>query len=276
MPPPFIFIRFSGLLLAALLPGCAPGFADNPSFPLDVVTARQSLRLMQNDPKPLARPVIVLAGFADPGIISETVVRDLRRVFANSKQIMDVSFLMCPDFDSCRDRVIMCVDESFPSHNPLLTTEVDVVAISMGGLVALHAARERDDGGRRLRIARLFTISTPHQGAALADWPTMDKKQLAMRRHSQFLHELNNDESSQQIEIVPYSRLGDMIVGIENTAPPGRNPWWMPNEPLEPAHVFAPGDPRILADICRRLRGESPFTRTPAAPLPVETTATPS
>jgi hypothetical protein len=53
-----------------------------------------------------------------------------------------------------------------------------------------------------------------------------------------------------------------------HAAPPGANPFWLPNPPLKMAHLGAIMDIRILADIARRLRGEEPFTQFPATPLP--------
>ena len=66
----------------------------------------------------------------------------------------------------------------------------------------------------------------------------------------------------------PDARIGDTMVGEENTAPPGQVAWWVPNRAFEPAHLLAFGDPRIHADILRRLRGEQPYTTEPRAPWP--------
>jgi hypothetical protein len=63
-------------------------------------------------------------------------------------------------------------------------------------------------------------------------------------------------------------RLGDGIVGARYAAPPNTAPRWVPTPPLGDSHNGASKDPRILADILRRLRGESPITTTPQAPLP--------
>ena len=43
---------------------------------------------------------------------------------------------------------------------------------------------------------------------------------------------------------------------------------WTPNQPGEFAHVGAMTDPRIMSDVLRRLRGEKPWTKEPAAALP--------
>jgi hypothetical protein len=67
---------------------------------------------------------------------------------------------------------------------------------------------------------------------------------------------------------VPYVRLGDRIVGADHAAPAGRVAWWVPNPPMELAHVGASGDPRVRADVARRLRGETPLTKTPPAAVP--------
>ncbi len=76
------------------------------------------------------------------------------------------------------------------------------------------------EGRRRLRIARLMTISTPHRGAAMAALPTIESRVRDMRAGSAFLCALDDCEAG--YELVPYCRLNDWIVGEENAAPPGR------------------------------------------------------
>ncbi len=64
--------------------------------------------------------------------------------------------------------VIDAVDQKFPSSDPEVTTEVDVIGYSMGGLAARYAAMPATAvnlSKRRLQIGRLFTISSPHRGA---------------------------------------------------------------------------------------------------------------
>ena len=48
----------------------------------------------------------------------------------------------------------------------------------------------------------------------------------------------------------------------------GQRVWWVANDPLQSAHLGAFTDPRILADIARRLRDESPYTTYPPDHLP--------
>ncbi len=98
--------------------------------------------------------------------------------------------------------------------------------------------------------------------------PTFDRRAIDMRAGSAFLDELEPDHFESEYEIYPYTRLGDGVVGVENAAPTGQSPWWVPNIPGSFSHLFVMNDPRLLADIARRLRGESPFTSRPATAPP--------
>ncbi len=77
-------------------------------------------------------------------------------------------------------------------------------------------------------------------------------------------------DASPPYEIVSYVHLGDEMVGQENAAIPGRTPYWLPNIPYNPVwpHEQIMLDGRVYADIARRLRGETPYTLSPPAPLP--------
>jgi pimeloyl-ACP methyl ester carboxylesterase len=178
-----------------------------------------------------------------------------------------VSFFTCLDLAACRDRLLRAVDRAFPGEDPTWTTEVDVIAQSMGGLVARYAALPPpEETGRRLRIARLFTISTPHRGARLAWLPTLHPLHRSMRPGSPVLQELQSACPQTRYELYPYVGYHDLVVGREHAAPEGRTAWWVDTGPPGLAHLGAMVDPRILADIARRLRGEEPFTRARPAP----------
>jgi hypothetical protein len=140
----------------------------------------------------------------------------------------------------------------------------------MGGLIARDAAISGDDGMPALHIARLFTISTPWRGAAMAGVPTLDERVVGMRPGSAFLARLDDEAPAAPYDVIAYVRLGDEIVGVGNAVPPSGVVHWVPNEPFEPAHLWAQRDDRILADIGRRLRGEAPFAMDPPEPLPAE------
>ncbi len=256
-------------VLLSLMSACT--MPVNPSFTLSLSDARADLRAMCKEPKSLERPVVVLAGFFDPGIASWKAADMLREATGEDDRIISVSFLTTSTFDQCRSRVIEAVEKKFPSDDSTWTVDVDVVGISMGGLVGRYGAAlpiDGSDDAKRLRVRHLFTIGSPHKGASMAKLPTLDKRQLMMRAGSDFLAHLH--ASDIDYEIVPYVRLGDTIVGVENAAPEGVTPWWVGNEPLELAHMQAFDDPRIIADIARRLRGESTWTMGQPAPLPEE------
>lgn len=250
--------------------GCSADIPANPSFALTYSDAKAALAQMRRDPKSLERPLIIAGGYQDPGLIAPGIANRFRKLTGGSDNIISVTyFSLVGTFDACSDRLIDVVQEQFPNDDPSVTTEVDVIGYSMGGLVARYAAQPRE-GERRLRINRLFTISTPHRGANLAGIPTADARQIDMRAGSAFLKQLDLQLPEADYELYTYSRLDDLIVGTENAAPLGANPWWVANPPFSLAHVEACKDPRILADIARRVRGETPFATSPAAPLPFD------
>ena len=246
-PPASVHLYMRALAAATLLlTACAAADPVNPSLPISPPDARAALRDMRADPKPLTRPLLVLGGFADP-LGADFVAGRLRPLVTG--EIVPVSFAFADDFEEARDILA----------HAAAGREVDVVAVSMGGLVARYAAPH-------VRIARLFTIATPHAGAHLADLPSPDPFMQDMQRDSEFMTRLNTMTAT--YELLPYAALGDLTVGTENAAPPGDVPWWTAQSPVAEGHVAAALDPRILADIARRLRGEPAYATTPRAPLP--------
>lgn len=256
------------LLLPGLPAGCSLNYSTNPALPLGPVRAADLYDRMCETPKPLARPLVVTGGIGDPGLGTSGVVRYMRRVTPEDDAIISVNFFGpgSGTFEACRDGLIEAVEAALPSDDPELTVEVDVIGISMGGLVARYAACCPGDSGKRLQIRRLFTISTPHRGARLAALPTIDPRKLDMRAGSDFLVRLDEELPDAGYELLPYARLDDLIVGTENAAPPGQTAWWVYTPPLTFGHLGASQDPRILADIARRLRGETPLTTEPGPP----------
>ncbi|MCE2881567.1 MAG: hypothetical protein LW636_04315 [Planctomycetaceae bacterium] len=211
---------------ASMLVGCmVPKRAPNPSFAVTNAEAASDLRRMRESPRKL------FTEFTFEGA-RQQLLRELALAFGT-------------DLD----------------HLP----EVDVVAFSMGGLVA-RAAAIPDESGRFLPIRRLYSLSVPHEGARLAGVPFGIPQGDDMRPGSPFL--LRLAAAPRDYELVCYTRLDDVTVGEEFAAPEGEPLWWVPTPSGEYAHMQAFEDPRIQADIARRLRGEEPFGRPPAAPLP--------
>ena len=258
--------------LSVLLFGCVGNGRSNPSFSVTASEAKRAMRQMEHLPRPLDRPVVVLGGFNDPGVAAGHLAREVRRLTGDGR-VLAVSFGFCEPLDDCRRRVVRAVDRAFPAADPVWTCEVDVIAVSLGGVVARHAAAPSPAPAhnRRLRVARLFTISSPHRGAAIANLPSLPFAagvQADLRPGSKFLRALERGENPLGYELIPYARLGDGVVGDANTAPTGRTPYWVPTPPFQDAHFMAYSDPRIVADIARRLRGEPPFATDPSQPLP--------
>ena len=257
------------IALSLILCSCATP-PQNPSFPVTFDQASRAVSQMRDDPRPLPRPLVIIGGFMDPNVSPPLFKSYFSQITTDHTKIIPVSVGLFGSFDQCRRAVIEAVDNACPSEDPTWTSEVDVVGASLGGLVARFAASPPPDPAkpRRLRIARLFTISSPHSGATLAQHFGFSDYHRNMRPGSPFLQTLAQADASAAYELYPYVRLHDELVGEQYAAPPGTTPYWLPNTPLTPAHGGAMMDTRILADISRRLRGEEPFTHPPPAPLP--------
>ena len=256
-------LRIAGALALLLAGGCAlPPRPSNPSFVVTKPEARMDLERMHRTPKELERPLVVLAGISDPAVSSGAMVAALAPGFAGP--IVEVHFFDEHTFDGARQKLLRVVSEALgePQH---ALPEVDVVAFSMGGLVARYAAIG-DDAGRRLPIRRLYTLCTPHLGARMAGFPLGTPQSNDMKITSDFMIALS--EARRDYELFCYARLDDITVGEEFAAPDGVPLWWVGTPNGEWSHMHAFEDPRILADIGRRLRSEPPFSTLPAAPLP--------
>jgi hypothetical protein len=261
----FYVFTFIGTGLLCSLSGCGLG-VTNPSFAIKPSKARQGIQLQQEQRPTLARPLLLLSGYTDVGIEPYLLKEKLGKIFPEDR-IIGMNFFTTLTYDECRAHVLEMTNEAFPSSDPQQTVEVDVIAHSMGGLISRYAAMDIP-GKQRLRIKRLFTISTPHQGAVIAMRPTLDSRLSGMRSHSDFLESLDKAFGQRDYELICYTRLGDTIVLPSKAAPPGYPLWWIPDLPLSKPHLDAPKDPRILLDIVLRLREQQPVTIEPAAPVP--------
>ena len=265
----FVLFAVAGLVPAACVSPDGPGVEPaNASFPLTRDAAKAELDEMRRDRVALERPLIVATGYMDPGSSLARMVKRYRSLVSNPDWVIGVPFFTTVTFDSCRERVIDKLEAKFPSGDPDWTVEVDVVGLSMGGLVARHAASPRTDGGKRLRINRLFTLGTPHRGAQAAAPEGLDRRVPDMSEGSDFLRRLDELHDPGAYEIFAYVRLGDELVGESNATPPSGSFWWLPTPPLQSPHLNIQDDLRMTADIARRLRNEPAYATEPALPLP--------
>jgi len=251
------------LILLSL--GCATQ-PTNPSFPVTWQQANQDWQRMAAAPKSLERPLLIIGGFGDVGLVPWCVGSRFDALAADHR-IVTVALGDCFSFESCRRKVIDAVEAKFPSADPARTSEVDVIGMSMGGVVARYASLPLKESGKQLRIARLFTISSPLRGANQADWvPAVHPLIPPLRHGSALIAQIN--AKAPPYPVYSYVRLGDIAVGASNASEPGQGVWWLSTPALESAHNGAMFDSRILADIARRLREEPTFATSPPAPLP--------
>lgn len=260
-----------GVALVGVLGGCGGGATLNPAFPVTPESARVQIAQIKRDREStrLERPVVVIGGLLDPLDRGVNELGDrLAELLPAEQRPLVIPLSGTQTTEDARRRVLIAVQGAFPGIDAGETAEVDVVGFSLGGVVARDAAIARS-GEARLRIVRLFTLAAPHRGTTSAEPPTFDDRIAAIRPGSAYITRLNAELPRLDYEIIPYSRLGDLIVETERAAPPGASPWWVPNLPLQRAHGEINADPRVLADIARRLRGEPALTVPPAIPEPV-------
>ena len=155
--------------------------------PLGCTSVRPPKEITQTS---LPRPVVIIGGIGDPFI---GVTRVGRYIKENTREqrVIGVSPGFAPSFDAAADQVVDAVERYFPSMDADQTVEVDVIGISMGGLVARHAAAPgRGVGRKRLNVRRMYTLAAPHSGAMWADWFGFVGPPAAMRTGSDFLGRL--------------------------------------------------------------------------------------
>ncbi len=220
--------------------------------------------------KQLQRPVVVMNGYHGLSTLSDRIARKLAAMTTGKdSDFLAVSFTFDSDFDAMAADVTQRVNDRWPSEVPGETVEVDVVGVSMGGLVARWAALAPDQrsrtgptpipdtppDARRLRIARLFTLGTPHRGAVMADLITPDSAGRDMAQGSAFLNTLDEHFPDANYELVCYAQLRDNLVGATRCAPAGMIPIWTSGL-LVFSHFGLADNPVFLVDIAKRLRGE--------------------
>lgn len=250
---------------------------DNRLFPVtEGLIASERMR-MSARPVSLERPLVVLAGYRTGLHQPEGLRRRLAQLISagdpEGRRTLAIAYAGVGDIHAAARRVVERIEEAFPSDDPHRTTEVDVVGVSMGGLVARYAAMGPparpesfdEPPTKRLHIARLFTIATPHRGARAAEIVTPDQAARDMRPGSPFLQRLDEALPGIDFELIAYARTNDALVGEENTAPPGVEPIWAPGPALF-SHFTAAQDWSIAVDIARRLRGEWPLGFAGSAP----------
>jgi pimeloyl-ACP methyl ester carboxylesterase len=271
------------VLLLALLSGCISLPERNAGLGLTRDAAEAETARMRAAPAVLTRPVVVLNGYHGLPTLASRVARKLASTTSGERDdFLAISYTLETNVDEIAAEVVERVEARWPSDDPDRTVEVDVVAVSMGGLVARWAAlapemRVRDQGsdstepvtppahGKRLRIARLFTLGTPHRGSVMAERIAFDPATHDMRGGSGLLRTLDASFPGCGYDTVCYGQTNDKLVGATRTAPPGQEPLWSSGT-LVFSHFTTSDNPLFLADIACRLRGEKPLLAQNGAP----------
>jgi triacylglycerol esterase/lipase EstA (alpha/beta hydrolase family) len=162
---------------------CAATALVTASAPL--AFGRQSVRRL--DDGDARRPVILLHGYGQHTANFLWLVRRLRRDgWLHLYGVRHTA--MWGDIERSAERLQDAVDvvlrRSGASH-------VDIVAHSMGGLVARAYVRRRGAGSR---VARLITLGTPHRGTQALRWLALDSMVGQMRPGSALLDRLAADD----------------------------------------------------------------------------------
>lgn len=238
----------------------------NPDFTLTREEIALEWERMRSTPKSPERPVLCLAGYHAWHFMVAGFNARLRGLVGGPKDLyLPVSYPFTGDIRLCAEKVAARVKERWGEGR-----EIDVVAVSMGGLVARLGALPAKQGGLgRLNIARLYTMATPHNGAILANKVgglRPDAAAQCMRPGSEFLANLNAALPAASYQLTCYARTNDTWVGATNTAPPGREPHWVGGTRFM-SHVMITTDRLIVTDIARRLRGESPVSKRASVPV---------
>ncbi|MBX3359801.1 MAG: hypothetical protein KF745_15405 [Phycisphaeraceae bacterium] len=235
------------------------GAGATDSLSRDVI--RMEWSRMIGSPVGLRRPLVVLAGWRAPSIaVRRLAQRLVTLVGADPGESLAIGYPFRTDIEAIARSVVNRVVSRFPGEDGSGPREVDVVGVSMGGLVARFAAApamlRRE--GRRLRIRRLFTLASPHRGANIAGVLPVDAAVRQMRADSPLLRRLDEALECAEYEMVCYTRLRDAWVGAGNTAPPGYSRIVLPARVFG-SHLTISQDLAITIDLARRLRDEQPL-----------------
>jgi len=250
---------------AAFLGACHKTGAENPRLRVsdrDLTSIRAELT---NNPAVLERPVVVLAGLGDPGLGSADIAMTLAKLTSGNIDDFVVFSSTAPaNFQESAVELTELVNKQLNDGNPAVETpEVDVVALSLGGVTARHATIP-SVRWVRLDANRMFTLAAPHTGANVSEhFGWVDETITDLKPGSPYLAWLDENDP-EDYELFPYAVKDDGVVGEEHTTPTGweGEPLWVRGRTWG-SHQFVHRDEMILTDIALRLRGEEPLFTGP-------------
>jgi hypothetical protein len=255
-------------IVVAALGGCT--YLPKPSepHPASKEQVMEQWDRLRAEPAELERPVLVFDGWVPTGG-GNAIAKHIRALTGNDKEtiVLKTNYLFGSAEGMARGAVKL-VEKKWPSDDPEWTTEVDVVALSNGGIYARLATLPSITGKdrKRLNAKRIFTISSPHRGLrfGIQSIP-IDAALWDVQPNSNVLKYLDEHYAEAEYELICYAELNDEMVGAKNTAPPGEGSYWTNTTHLM-SHISSAYNRRILTDIALRLRGEEPMTAEPSEP----------
>jgi pimeloyl-ACP methyl ester carboxylesterase len=234
----------------------------NPDFHLEPGALHAEADRLRAAPLPLERPVIILGGWHSPGVANISMASRLKPF--TSGRDADFTSITYPFAFSLRAAARHAV--RVITDAGLRDREVDIVGISMGGIIARSLACDTLGLGP-LNVRRIFTVATPHRGAKIARVVVPDPCAWQMRPASNYLCTLN--ERQHDGELHCYGALRDWWIGARNTAPPGKFPYWTDVDPGVGrlcTHFAINHSQLVMVDIARRLRSEEPIAHAATEP----------
>src|SRR5690349_11363085 len=114
---------------------------ENPDFRPPPAGIAAEWGRMRASPTGLVRPLVVMSGWRAPRWPVAALARRMRRlVGASSEMVLPVSFTWCWSFGTAAAKAAAAVERRWPLEDSEETVEVDVIGVSMGGIVARCAA----------------------------------------------------------------------------------------------------------------------------------------
>ena len=150
------------------LGGCLSLPGPSAAYPASKEEVKSEWSRMKASPVGLERPLLVMDGWVVTGG-GDTIARELTELTgAGPDDVLLEKYRLGGTPETLVARTIRHVEAKWPSGDPKWTTEVDAVGFSNGGLLhrlgALPPQRQDAEPRKRLRIRRLFTVSSPHRG----------------------------------------------------------------------------------------------------------------
>jgi len=218
------------LMIAALLP--APG-----------THAGGKVEVMESNAAGAALPVVLVPGIWDTSSVFNRMTARLEKaglsVCAVSLKPNDGSVTL----EQSADELRQLIDARLG-----LRRSLDLVAFSMGGLVARYYAQRL--GGLE-RIVHFVTISTPHHGTSTAYLEPLPGVR-EMRPGSPFLQDLDRDAAS--LARVSVTSIWSPLDIVISPAVSSRLPFGSEVQISVLLHFLMPGDERVIEAVMRGLK----------------------